>query len=66
VAKSDTKDFRKARWESREIALKEGEPVNASIAKPEKGFIAYYADLGYEIDGLPQWLCTQLKVAAAE
>ncbi|WP_367871779.1 PhoPQ-activated pathogenicity-related family protein [Luteolibacter sp. Populi] len=62
VARSDTRDFRKARWESQAIALKEGEPVTASLVKPEKGFIAYYADLGYEIDGLPQWLCTQMRV----
>ncbi len=63
VAHSETKDFRKARWESQPIELKEGQPVMATLTKPEKGFIAYYADLGYEIDGLPQWLCTQMRVA---
>jgi PhoPQ-activated pathogenicity-related protein len=62
VARSNSRDFREARWESQAIELKAGEPVTASVAKPEKGFIAYYADLGYEIDGLPQWLCTQLRV----
>jgi PhoPQ-activated pathogenicity-related protein len=66
VARSDTKDFREARWSSQAIELKEGGPVAATVAKPETGFIAYYADLGYEIDGLPQWLCTQLRVAGAE
>lgn len=66
VAHSDTKDFREARWSSQAIELKPGEPVTATVAKPEKGFIAYYADLGYEIDGLSQWLCTQLRVAGAE
>lgn len=62
MAKSETRDFRKARWESKEIELKEGQAVVASVEKPEKGFVAYYADLGYEIDGLPQWLCTQMRV----
>jgi hypothetical protein len=40
--------------------------VTATLSKPEKGFIACYADLGYEIDGLPQWLCTQMRVVGAE
>lgn len=66
VARSDTRDFRKARWESQPIELKEGQPLNASLPAPEKGFIAYYADLGYEIDGIPQWLCTQIRVAGSE
>lgn len=66
LASSDTRDFRRARWESQAIELKEGEPVTATIPKPEKGFIAYYADLGYQIDDLPQWLCTQLRVVGAE
>ncbi|MCW1922919.1 PhoPQ-activated pathogenicity-related family protein [Luteolibacter arcticus] len=66
VARSTTKDFRKARWESQAIEQKEGEPVTASLPKPDKGFIAYYADLGYQIDDLPQWLCTQLRVVGAE
>ncbi len=66
VARSDTRDFRKARWESQPIELKEGQPVSATLPKPEKGFIAYYADLGYQIDDLPQWLCTQLRVVGTE
>lgn len=66
TARSDTRDFRKARWESQPIELKEGQPVTATIPKPERGFLASYADLGYEIDGLPQWLCTQLRVIGAD
>jgi len=62
IARSDTRDFRKSRWESQPIELKEGQPVSASLPKPEKGFIACYADLGYQIDDLPQWLCTQMRV----
>jgi PhoPQ-activated pathogenicity-related protein len=66
IARSETRDFRKARWESQAIELKEGQPVTAAIPKPERGFIACYADLGYQIDGLPQWLCTQLRVIGAD
>jgi PhoPQ-activated pathogenicity-related protein len=65
-ARSDTRDFRKARWESQPIALKEGQPASADLPKPEKGFIAYYADFGYQIDDIPQWLCTQLRVVGTD
>jgi PhoPQ-activated pathogenicity-related protein len=66
IARSTTADFRKSRWESQAIELKEGEAVTATLAKPEKGFVAYYADLGYQIEDIPQWLCTQMRVVGAE
>lgn len=62
MALSDSRDFRKSRWESRPINLEAGKDIAAVLEKPEKGFIAYYADLSYEIDGIPQWLCTQMRV----
>lgn len=65
IARSETRDFRKSRWESQPIDLKEGAPVTTTLPRPEKGFMACYADLGYEIDDLPQWLCTQMRVMAA-
>ncbi|MCW1887606.1 PhoPQ-activated pathogenicity-related family protein [Luteolibacter flavescens] len=65
-ARSETRDFRKSRWESLPIKIKDGEPIIANGPKPDKGFIAYYADLGYQIDDLPQWLCTQLRVVGAD
>lgn len=66
TARSDTRDFRKARWESQPIELKEGQPVTTNLPKPEKGFIACYADLNYQIDDIPQWQCTQMKVVGAD
>jgi len=65
-ARSDSRDFRKSRWESMPIEIKEGQPIIASGPKPDKGYIAYYADLGYQIDDLPHWLCTQLRVVGAD
>lgn len=62
VATSKTRDFRDSRWESRPIELKDGQPVRASLDRPAEGYVAYYADLKYGIDDLPQWLCTQLRV----
>ncbi|MBK1814243.1 PhoPQ-activated pathogenicity-like protein PqaA type [Luteolibacter yonseiensis] len=66
IARSDTRDFRKARWESHPIELKEDQPITVNLPKPEKGFTASYADLGYQIDDLPQWLCTQMRVVGSD
>ncbi len=66
VATSDTKDFRKARWEPRPVETGDGRSITATIGKPEKGYIAYYADLNYDVDGSPLWLCTQLRLAGGE
>lgn len=66
VAKSDTQDFRKARWESQPIEIGDGKSISAAITKPESGYIAYYADLNYEVDGSPLWLCTQLRLAGGD
>ncbi|RYD32837.1 MAG: PhoPQ-activated pathogenicity protein [Verrucomicrobiaceae bacterium] len=63
IAKSATKDFRKARWESQPLETGDGKSITAMVAKPESGYIAYYADLNYEVDGTPLWLCTQLRLA---
>jgi len=63
VAYSDTEDFRDARWE-RSAALPIGEngSVSGTVSRPEKGFVAFYADLGYQIAELPLRLCTQLRL----
>ncbi|MDB6078294.1 MAG: PhoPQ-activated pathogenicity protein, partial [Akkermansiaceae bacterium] len=66
VARSDSRDFRKARWESQPLEVKAGEPVVATLPKPDQGYVAYYADLSYRIDDLPQSLCTQLRIAGVD
>lgn len=66
VATHPTKDFRKARWESRPIEKGDGKSFTATIGKPAEGFIAFYADLHYEIDEIPFWLCTQLRLAGKD
>ncbi len=65
VATAETRDFRDSRWESRTLEVAEGGEIVAALPRPEKGYVAYYADLGYEVEDLPQWLCTQLRVAGA-
>lgn len=49
IAQSETRDFRKARWEPREIPLDKKSPatVMASLSHPQKGFQAFYMDLIY-------------------
>lgn len=63
-AESETTDFRAASWTSREV--KSGDVgTEMNVARPARGHIAYFADAGYEIDGIPFALCTQLRIAAA-
>jgi len=56
-----TKDLRNARWESRSVEVKEGK-AEILEARPEEGVICYYADCGYEIDGIAYNLCTQVRM----
>jgi PhoPQ-activated pathogenicity-related protein len=62
IAQGATKDLRSARWEPRPLEVKEGAPIVAELDPPSQGYVAFYADLGYVFDELPQWLCTQLRM----
>ena len=66
VATSATKDFREARWESRPIAIGDGKSITATLDKPIKGYISFYADLNYSVEECPLWLCTQIRLAGTE
>jgi PhoPQ-activated pathogenicity-related protein len=66
IAKSETKDFRKARWESQPLEIGDGKSFTATLAKPATGFISFYVDLAYDIDEIPLWLCTQLRLTGAK
>jgi PhoPQ-activated pathogenicity-related protein len=62
IATSPNQDFRGARWEkSAPLETGEGE-ITGLVAKPPDGYVAFYADLGYQIDELPLRLCTQLRL----
>jgi len=63
IAKNPTKDFRKARWESQAIDAIDGKAATVTIPKPKEGYICFYADVNYDIEGNPLWLCTQLRLA---
>jgi len=65
VARSETRDFRQATWES--TVLNNGEAkTKADVARPEKGYVALFGDLEYEIDGVKYHLSTQIRQAGSQ
>jgi PhoPQ-activated pathogenicity-related protein len=65
LARADTRDFRKARWDSTNMKpLANDKPgARAVVDPPEKGCVAFYAELEFEVDGIRHSLCTQIRVA---
>ena len=45
--------------------MKEGSVVGV-VAPPQEGYLAFYAEMDFELDGLPFTLCTQIRVAEAK
>jgi PhoPQ-activated pathogenicity-related protein len=62
TATSPTRDFRKSRWEAVEPAGIVNEKGKATVPYPTEGFKAILVEVGYETDGLPFTLCTQLRI----
>jgi PhoPQ-activated pathogenicity-related protein len=62
LAQSPTRDFRKAKWEERAAAIDRA-AVRGEVPPPQDGFLAFYAALDYEIDGIRYTLSTQIRVA---
>jgi PhoPQ-activated pathogenicity-related protein len=64
-ATSPTRDFRTARWTASPLKPDHAGRVNAAVPRPERGFVAFYADVAYQVEDLPLRLCTQLRLAGA-
>ncbi|MBP7951837.1 MAG: PhoPQ-activated pathogenicity-like protein PqaA type, partial [Verrucomicrobiales bacterium] len=62
-ASAPSRDFREARWASRKEEIKDG-TVSVTVEHPATGFTAFYADIGYQIEDIPYFLCTQLRLAS--
>lgn len=66
TAKSQTKDFRKAKWERRGFDIVALDKVTgivlATFKKPAKGYMAIFAEAVYEHNGLKYNLCTNVKI----
>ncbi|MGC8642892.1 MAG: PhoPQ-activated pathogenicity-related family protein [Isosphaeraceae bacterium] len=56
TATAATRDFRDSKWSA--SPLKAGTTLTATLTKPDSGHGAAFADLEYEIDGIPYHLTT--------
>jgi PhoPQ-activated pathogenicity-related protein len=61
VVNAPTRDFRKATWSERPVAV-DGQTVTAAVEKPSTGYRAFYAELDYDLDGLTYRICTTVRV----
>lgn len=64
VARSRTQDFRNVAWEEQAAAVSKG-VVTGEVEPPEEGYLAFFGELDYEVDGLPYRLSTQLRMAGS-
>ncbi len=61
VADASTKDFRKSKWTDRPATVRDGTLVG-QVGAPSRGCRAMFAELEFEIDGMPYYLSTQLRI----
>ena len=62
VARAPTRDFRKAKWESQPLSMKDGKLLG-EIEPPAEGFLAFYGEVDYTMDEIKYHLSTQMRVA---
>jgi len=61
IAQSPTTDFRAVQWKEQEVSISDGKIIG-EVAPPEKGHLAFFGELDYEIDGLRYHLSTQVRM----
>ncbi len=61
VAQTASKDFRAAKWTEQTANVSDGMLVG-EVTPPEKGHVALFGEVDYEIDGLKYHLSTQVRV----
>jgi PhoPQ-activated pathogenicity-related protein len=61
VAQAPTQDFRRAKWREQAVTFLKG-IVIGEVTPPAEGYLAFYGELDYEIDGLKYHLSTQVRV----
>jgi PhoPQ-activated pathogenicity-related protein len=64
-AQSPTRDFRQSQWSERPLEVN-AQGIAAEMTAPPEGFVAYFAEMEYAMDGLRYFLSTQLRVAGAK
>jgi PhoPQ-activated pathogenicity-related protein len=60
-----TRDFRQSKWTDRALDVKD-KSISAEISTPSEGYVVFFAELEYEIDGLRYYLSTQLRIAGKD
>jgi PhoPQ-activated pathogenicity-related protein len=60
-----TRDFRKSRWTDRPLEVN-GKQIVAEAETPAVGYIAFFAELEYDMDGLHYFLSTQIRIAGKD
>jgi PhoPQ-activated pathogenicity-related protein len=61
IAQASTTDFRAAKWSEQKMSLSDGKIVG-EVTLPDKGHLAFFGELDYEIDGLRYHLSTQVRM----
>jgi PhoPQ-activated pathogenicity-related protein len=61
VAQTASKDFRAAKWTEQTVDVSDGRVVG-EVTPPDRGHLAFFGELDYEIDGLKYQLSTQVRV----
>jgi PhoPQ-activated pathogenicity-related protein len=60
VAHAASKDFRAAHWNEQPVSISDKQVIGV-VSAPEKGQVAFYVELDYEIDGLNYHLSSQVR-----
>jgi PhoPQ-activated pathogenicity-related protein len=61
IAQTPTRDFRTAKWSEQQVSVSNGKIVG-EVTPPDKGHLAFFGELDYEIDGLRYHLSTQVRM----
>lgn len=61
TAKAPTRDFRDAKWSSQTLSVSNGE-FKFTLNSPERGYLAAFAEVVYEIGGQQFSLCTTIRI----
>jgi PhoPQ-activated pathogenicity-related protein len=65
IAAAPTQDLRAAEWKSTAVPVSDGRAMG-EVEPPASGYLAFYGELDYEIDGLKYHLSTQVRTTACK
>ena len=61
IAQAPSPDLRTAQWRAQEVSFSDGKIIG-EVTPPEKGHLAFFGELDYQIDGLRYHLSTQVRM----